>query len=317
MDKELEIRQAKALTNARYDYTELQQDLFFFIISKLHPDNKDVYLLSIKELSGLTGSRYTATNLEKATGDMGSRVFNVPTEKGTGYEQIWMFQGVKYLQGQRILRFQLTKPILPYLFDLKNNFTSYELAAALRLNSKYAKRIYPICSQWKDLGETKKFDLQDFKKVLGLIDDDGERMKQIIDLRTNVLDVAVKQINEHTELHISYNLEKVGRSFKNIVFTVKTQALAETIPFDLVATTTPLPGTQQHLIDNAARVLDELRIIDAKHRRAILNSPEYIAKTNRFNHDLKTGKVKADRNPGGLLLIQLGLVKAKAAKKPA
>jgi plasmid replication initiation protein len=315
MSKELEVRQHNALTNARYDYTELQQDLLFFIISKLNPDNREGYSLSITELSKLTGKKYNAAYLHKATADMGSRVLEVLTEKS--YEQIWMFQRVKYHLGQGIIEFDFTKHILPYLFDLKNNFTSFELAAALRLTSKYAKRIYPLCSQWKDLGETKKYDLQDLKKMLGLLDDKGnERMKQLIDLRTNVLDVAMKQINEHTELHVSYKLEKVGRSFKNIVFTVKSQALAEPIPFDLVATAQVVPGIQQSHYDNAARILDELRITDAKHRQTILASAAHVAEVNRYNHDLKTGKVKASRNPGGLLLVKLGLVAAKTAKAP-
>ena len=310
MSKELEVRQHNALTNARYDYTELQQDLLFFIISKLNPDNREGYALSIMELSKLTGKKYNAAYLHKATADMGSRVLEVLTEKS--YEQIWMFQRVKYHLGQGIIEFDFTKHILPYLFDLKNNFTSFELAAALRLTSKYAKRIYPLCSQWKDLGETKKYDLQDLKKMLGLLDDKGnEKMKQLIDLRTNVLDVAMKQINEHTELHVSYKLEKVGRSFKNIVFTVKSQALAEPIPFDLVATAQAVPGVQQSHYDNAARILDELRITDAKHRHTILASAAHVAEVNRYNHDLKTGKVKASRNPGGLLLVRLGLVAAK------
>jgi plasmid replication initiation protein len=311
MSKELEVRQHNALTNARYDYTELQQDLLFFIISKLNPDNREGYALSIMELSKLTGKKYNAAYLHKATADMGSRVLEVLTEKS--YEQIWMFQRVKYHLGQGIIEFDFTKHILPYLFDLKNNFTSFELAAALRLTSKYAKRIYPLCSQWKDLGETKKYDLQDLKKMLGLLDDKGnEKMKQLIDLRTNVLDVAMKQINEHTELHVSYKLEKVGRSFKNIVFTVKSQALTEPIPFDLVATAQAVPGVQQSHYDNAARILDELRITDAKHRQTILASADHVAEVNRYNHDLKTGKVKAARNPGGLLLVRLGLVAAKA-----
>jgi plasmid replication initiation protein len=313
MSKELEIRQANALTNARYDYTELQQDLMFFMISKLKPDNRDAYSLSIMELSKLTGKKYNAAYLHKATADMGSRVLEVLTEKS--YEQIWMFQRVKYHLGQGIIEFDLTKHILPYLFDLKDNFTSFELAAALRLTSKYAKRIYPLCSQWKDLGETKKYDLQDFKRMLGLIDEKGnEKMKQLIDLRTNVLDVAVRQINEHTELRISYKLEKVGRSYKNIVFTVKPQALATPIPFDLVATVQNVPGVQQTHYDNAARILDELRITDVKHRQTILASPAHITEVNRYNHDLKTSKVKAHKNPGGLLLVRLGLVAAKASK---
>jgi plasmid replication initiation protein len=314
MNKEIEVRQHNALTNARYEYTELQLDLLFFLLSKLRKDQQDrVYELSIKDLSSLTGKKYNAAYLHKATSDMGSRVFEVQTE--TRYRQLWMFQRVDYLLGQGIIEIKLTEDITPYLFDLKENFTSYELASALRLTSKYAKRIYQYCSQWKDQGETKKYDIQDFKQMLGLLDDKGkDKTIRMSDFRESVLDVAVKQINEHTELHISYKLEKRVRTYKNIVFTVKSQALAETIPFDLVATVQDVPGVQQSHLDNAARVLDELRITDAKHRQTILASAAHVAEVNRYNHDLKTGKVKASRNPGGLLLVKLGLVAAKVAK---
>lgn len=316
MGKEIEIRQHNALTNARYEYTELQLDLLFFLLSKLRKDQRDrVYELNIKDLSLLTGKKYNAAYLHKATSDMGSRVFEVQTE--TRYRQLWMFQRVDYLLGQGIIEIKLTEDITPYLFDLKENFTSYELASALRLTSKYAKRIYQYCSQWKDQEETKKYDIQDFKQMLGLLDDKGkDKAVRMSDFRESVLDVAVKQINEHTELHISYKLEKRVRTYKNIVFTVKSQALAETIPFDLVATAQPLPGVQQSHFDNAARILDELRITDAKHRQTILASAAHVAEVNRYNHDLKTGKVKASRNPGGLLLVRLGLVAPKAAVQP-
>lgn len=314
MNKEIEVRQHNALTNARYEYTELQLDLLFFLLSKLRKDKQDsLYELSIKDLSSLTGKKYNAAYLHKATSDMGSRVFEVQTE--TRYRQLWMFQRVDYLLGQGIIEIKLTEDITPYLFDLKENFTSYELASALRLTSKYAKRIYQYCSQWKDQGETKKYDIQDFKQMLGLFDDKGkDKTIRMSDFRESVLDVAVKQINEHTELHISYKLEKRVRTYKNIVFTVKSQALAETIPFDLVAMVQDVPGVQQSHLDNAARILDELRITDPKHRRTILASAAHVAEVNRYNHDLKTGKVKASRNPGGLLLVKLGLVPAKAPK---
>lgn len=311
MNKGLEIRQHNALTNARYEYTELQLDLFFFIISKLRKGEKDtVYQLDITELSSLTGKRYNAAYLHKATADMGSRMLEV--EDANEYQQLWMFQRIRYLKGQGIIEFDLTRHVLPYLFDLKNNFTSYELAAALRLTSKYAKRIYQHCSQWKNLGETKKYDILDFKRMLGIVDDKGtDKMPRISDFKTSVLDLATKQINEHTELHISYTLEKKGKAFKNIVFTVKPQALAETIPFDLVPSGTAPAGMQQHQVENAGRLLAQLSITTPALVDTILASAAHVAACNKFAHDLKTGKYAKAHSLSGLLLTVLGF------KKPA
>ena len=116
-------------------------------------------------------------------------------------------------------------------------------------------------------------------------------------------------------LLIGYKLEKVGRSYKNIVFTVKPQALATPLNFDLDAAIPTSPGIPQDKHDLAVRTLDELQIIDKKHRQAILTNPDLIAEVNAFSYKLKTGKIVPSKNPGGLLLTLLGLVKAK--QKPA
>ena len=310
MKKELEIRQHNVLTNARYDYTELQLDVLFFLISKLRKEQPTaIYQLSILELSALTGKQYHYQYLRKATEAMGSRMFEVEHEKG--YRQMWMFQYVDYLKGQGVVEIKLSEAILPYLFDLKDNFTSYELQAALKLGSKYAKRIYQLCSQWKDLGETKKYDLQEFKKMLGLLDDKGnEKLKQLGQLREKVLDPAMKQINEHTELYTTYTLGKKGRTFTNIVFTVKPQALAMTVPFELVPGTTAPAGHAQHQVENAGRLLAQLSITTPELVAQILASPAHVAACNKFAHDLKTGKYTKSHSLSGLLLTILGIKKA-------
>ncbi len=311
MTKDLEIRQHNILTNARYEYTELQLDLFFFLVSKLRKDQKsETYELDIRDLATLTGKQYHLPYLRKATEDMGSRMFEVETPER--HMQLWMFRSVEYVKGTRIIEVTLSDKILPYLFNLQNNFTSYGLAAALRLSSKYAKRIYPLCSQWKDKGETKKYDIEEFKKMLGLLDDKGnDKASRISDLKSKVLDIAVKQINEHTELHVSYTLEKKGKAFKNIVFTVKPQALAETIPFDLVPGSASAPaGLQQHQVDNAGRLLAQIGIITPALVSTILGNAVHVAACNKFAHDLKTGKHAKANSLAGLLLTILGLKKA-------
>ena len=309
MKKLPEIRQSNVLINSRFEYTELQLDLLFFLLSKLRRDAKNnIYELSIKELSDITGKKYNAAYLQKASADMGSRMFEILTQ--TRHRQLWMFQHVDYLLGQGIIEIQLTEAVIPHLFDLKDNFTSYELASALRLTSKYAKRIYQLCSQWKDLGETKKYDIEEFKRMLGILDDKGnDKAERISDLKNKVLDIAVKQINEHTELHISYTLEKRVRTFKNVVFTVKPQALAETIPFELMPGATAPAGLAQHQVDNAGRLLAQLGIITPALVGSILGNAAHVAACNKFAHDLKTGKHAKAHSLAGLLLTILGLKK--------
>jgi plasmid replication initiation protein len=318
MDSSLEVRQHNAITTARYEYTELQLDIFFYILSVLKKDKKEgVYEIVVKDLSAMTGKEYKYGYLRKATGDMGSRMFEVFTPKS--YQQLWMFQRVEYMIGQGRIEIEFTNPIKPYLFDLKDNFTSFQLYAALRLSSKYAKRIYAICSQWKDKGQTQTFTLDEFKKMLALLDDKGnEQYKPLSMFKKFVLDESVKQINQHTDLEISYTLHKRGRSFHSVTFTVKAQPLAVMLP---VATepaklgAAPI-GVSDAQYQNVRLLLEKWNVKRADIVNQIMNSADLVQEVNKFAYELQTGKVKVETNVAGYLLTRLGL-KAPKGKKDA
>ena len=304
---DVQIRHSNVLTNARFEYSEVQLDLFFFILSNLRKNQDSlIYRLDIKELSVLTKAQYHLPRLVEAMRGMMKQVFSHNTERGLA--DFIMLEEVVYLTGTKIIEIKLTKTVLPHLFDLKNKFTSLALQAALRLTSKYSKRIYQLCSQWKDLGETKKYDIQEFKKMLGLIDEEGnEKLKAYKDFRKVVLDLSVNQINEHTDLFITYAPVKEGRSVKYITFTVKQQAVA-TPPLDLDETPSTLPGLNQGQIDNASKILKEVGIIRPGLLKIIMASVDHIMTVNRFNFERGRNKGMVKTNAAGLLLKKLGLV---------
>lgn len=315
-----EVRHSNVLTTSRFEYSQQQLDLFFFILSKLRASDDDlVYQLNIAELSKLTGRKYDLAYLWKGSEGMMGRVFSTAMA-AKNPEHIAMFQRIRFLTGTGIIEFELTRHIVPHLFDLAERFTSFGLQAALKLTSKYAKKIYTLCSQWKDLGETKPYTLHELKFILELIDEKGENEKHpaFKDFRKIVLDVAVKQINEHTELRIGYKAKKMGRSYQNIIFTVELQDIRTNPPFDLaaIATTPTLPdGITQHHYDLAVKTLDEVGIKDSKNRQAVLNNPERIAKTVAFRYQLQTGKLKVTSSAAGLLLKITGLLADKTKPK--
>ena len=247
-----EIRQHNAITTARYDYSACQLDILFYLLSKIKkedPDNHE-YQVYVKDVESITGRTWNYQQLREATADMGSRLFEV--KAAHSYKQLWMFQKVEYMDGKGFFTIKLSEDIKPYLFELKDNFTSYQLHSALKLSSKYAKRIYQLASQWKDIGETKAYNLEEFKIMLKLKDPNGkhpEQFERISDFKKFVLDIAVRQINEHTDLEISYHLIKEGRSFKSVRFYITTQKPQQLpIQFDR-----PIEETRYH---NARQVLD-------------------------------------------------------------
>lgn len=200
------------------------------------------------------------------------------------------------------------------LFELIPNFTSFQLYEALRLGSKYAKRIYALCSQWKDKGQTQTFSIDEFKKILALLDDKGnEQYKQIGQFKQFVLDESVKQINQHTDLQIGYTLQKRGRSFQSISFTIKAQPLAVVLPVkDGPAKAGEAPiGVSNAQYHNARLLLEQWNNKGADVVSQIMNSIELVQEVNKFAYELQTSKIKVEKNVAGYLLTGLGLKQLK------
>ena len=315
MNTELEVRQANALTNARYEYTEMQANIFLVLLSKLRQNSPDdVYQISVAELELLLNKKLNYRQLRNSTEEMMGRVHKIHVHHN-GREvlrQLVLFKRIDYILGTGTIELEFNEYAIPYLFDLKNNFTSFQVQAALNLPSKHAKRIYQICSQWKDKGQTKKITILDLKQTLGLADDRGNEEYTILAMfKKKVLDVSVKQINEKTDLRIDYQLEKVGRAFQNIFFTVQPQIPATTIQFDLMPeVVSGLPGMTLHQVESANRLLAQLNINTPGLVRQILASPAHVAACNKFAHDLKTGKHTKAHSLSGLLLTVLGIKNA-------
>lgn len=301
--KPVEVRQHNAITSARYDYSACQLDILFYLLSKLNKKDSpsQAYQIYVTDIETITGRQWNYQQLREATADMGSRMFEANTNNA--YKQIWIFQEVTYEHGKGYFTIKLSEAIRPYLFELKSNFTSYQLHSALKLTSKYAKRIYQLASQWKDVGETKAYSLDEFKIMLKLKDPKGkepEQFQKISQLKERVLDIAVRQINEFTDLQIDYSLVKHGRSFDAIRFYINRQQYKQlTVPFE--------ETTENGRTQNARHILENLGIKDAKIIEQILASESLTTALFKFSYDLKTGKVKADKNPAGLLLKVLGL----------
>nr|WP_228448983.1 replication initiation protein [Chryseobacterium mulctrae] len=159
--------------------------------------------------------------MREATESIGSRMFEIETKESL--EQIWLFSRVKYLLGTGSFTVTLNPLASQYFFELKNNFTALQLKSVLNCSSKYAKRLYGIACQWRSVG-SKRFEIDELKKMLGLIDKKGnEQFDKISQFKERVLDIAKKQINENTDIEIDFELKKRGRSFHWVTLHVNSQ----------------------------------------------------------------------------------------------
>jgi plasmid replication initiation protein len=115
-------------------------------------------------------------------------------------------------EGKIILCF--AQDMLPYLSELKGQFTKYELKHIGNMTSLYAIRLYELLMQWKNTGK-REIEIDWLKQQFEIED----KYPSIKDLKKYVIDPAVKDINTHSNYQVSWEQRKTGRKVTHLTFT--------------------------------------------------------------------------------------------------
>jgi len=87
-----------------------------------------------------------------------------------------------------------------------------------RFKSSYGLVLYENCVRYQNIQETPWFDMTIFRKLMGV---DENKYAVFKDFRKRVIDIALKEVNEHSGLNVEYLLKKVGRTPVAIKFRVE------------------------------------------------------------------------------------------------
>ena len=241
MSKSVEIWQDNVLTVARYEMTEAEKNMLYMVVAQVRKDDPPtkMYQVSVKEMASLTGSEELKFETYKqATRKLITRVFETTLPNGN-FLQASFIASAEYKKGTGIIELELSQKVRPYYVDLNQRFTKVQLVAAISLNSAYAKRIYELLCMFKNMKDkTFRRDLIDLKNMLYIIDSKTGRdsYPDWTKFQKNVLDVAGKEINGHTDLTFTYKPiygDRPGRGRKPVVeveFAVFYQAKPDPAP---------------------------------------------------------------------------------------
>jgi len=124
------------------------------------------------------------------------------------FEYQRVFQKISYEKG--LFKFQWAEDMLPYILKLKNKFMIVDLTITSNFRSSFSWILYDyIKSQFgRYYQEFKKNDLLKLFEV----QDKVTYLKNTARFKETVLDVAIGEINEFTEYHVTYTSIKRGRS---------------------------------------------------------------------------------------------------------
>lgn len=140
---------------------------------------------------------------------------NKDTNNERSFKIHW-FSVVGYEPKSGFIYLQFTAPVSAHITRLESYFTKYDIKHIAPLTSTYATRLYQYAISHKYAKyNMKPISLVELRRIL---DVEPEQYKTMSNFKRYVLDIAVNQVNEHTDIKISYEHVKEGRKIVGIHF---------------------------------------------------------------------------------------------------
>ncbi|MCX6212870.1 replication initiation protein [Spirosoma sp.] len=225
MKKSIEIWQDNALTVARYEMSETEKNLLYMVVAQVRPEDPETkaYQVSVKEMAKITGSeRLMGEAYKQAARKLMSRVFETTLSGGDALIATFI-TSARFKKGTDLIEIELSRYVRPLYVDLNKKYTKVQLAAAISLNSAYAKRIYELLCMYKNMADkTFRRDIADLKSMLWIVDPKTgkDSYPDWTNFQRRVLDIAAKEINNHTDITFTYKPiygDRPGRGRKPVV----------------------------------------------------------------------------------------------------
>ena len=158
--------------------------------------------------------------MKSAEDTLFNRRFSYFDSEGKLVKSRWI-QQVRYLDDEGAIELVFTLAVVDGISRIDGAtefFTQYLLGQTANLTSVYSARLYELLIQWKSIGKTPILELTNFREQLGIGLDEYSRIEAF---KRRVLDIALKEINEHTDITATYEQHKKGRVITGFSFKFK------------------------------------------------------------------------------------------------
>lgn len=196
----------------------LEQKILLYVISRIKPDDTELkeQTFELPEFCRVCGIAIAGTNyqhIKDAIRKLSNRtMWLCDDEVDTTVK--WIAKATIYKKTGKV-KIRLDEDMIPYLLLLKENYTMYPLHSIIKMNTKYGILLYELLKSYCYRGEHIEFSVDELKKNLDCMSYD-----KFANIRIKVLEPAIKDINTYSELKVSAEYKKTGRSFTSVVFHV-------------------------------------------------------------------------------------------------
>lgn len=172
------------------------------------------------EFMQITGSSVAnfRRNFKNTTDGLVSKKVDLPNpfepENKSSYDTLTWLNHARYYDSRGYAEITINEFILPYLLVF-THYSMIELEFFLQVNNPHSLQIYLLCKLYESKhkkNNTANLDLELFKQYLGL----SGKYKVINMFKDRVLDVAISEINEKTDINLEFTLIKTAKKVTHI-----------------------------------------------------------------------------------------------------
>ena len=168
--------------------------------------------------------------------------FQIKEEQGKGFifKSIVPIPYVEWTDYNDEVKIEFHREIMPYLINLKKNFTQHALSDIAELNSKYSIILYRWLSMnynqyehYSNKGGRRVEQVEAYRnptismEELRIMTDTVNEYKDFRNFEKRILKNSIEEITEHTSFNVTYDKIKKGRSIDSIVFHITKKRRAD------------------------------------------------------------------------------------------
>ena len=215
------VVQSNRFINFRHSLSLAEARVFLNMVAQIERDDEDFksYRIDVKKfinLVGLKGNSSYSVLREVAEGLRDKKFTQVQPDGSflvTGY-----ISSAEYIAGRSYVELSFDPKLKPFLLNLKEAFTQYDIRYIISLRSLNTVRIYELLKQYEKV-RFREFKLEELKFILNL---EG-KYPRYVDFRIRVLDAAQKELKKSTDISFDYEEIKEGRHVSRIRFIIHSQ----------------------------------------------------------------------------------------------
>lgn len=218
LDPNKPIKQSNRLVEAKYKLTVYEQRMMICICSQLNHNAAEFnkVRVSVADMAKFCNFDKTKTysHVKSTIMRLMSRVVQIKMPNGGWYGTHWL-QSAEYIPSESIIEYKLDDRLCPELLQLKAAYLSTPAAPLMEFRRDYSARLYFILKKMLKVHEF-EYGLDFFRERFQL----SRSYDIFFNLKNKVLEPALAEINEKSDINVSHEYIKQGRNYTKIKFVV-------------------------------------------------------------------------------------------------